>query len=351
MKSRGWRMATSLGLLLVILVVLAGLELWSRLFLEGAVVHGARREVTVRIPQGATLDDISTILYREGLIEHPRLFGIAARFLGVDTKLQAGTIRLALGQSLVELIQALSRAKAVGIPVTFREGLTIYQYAGILAREIGIDSAQFVKAAFDTRLLLKLGVDSPSFEGYLFPDTYFFTGNESPEQIIERMLANFRVQLPPDTDERLLALGLSLNELIALASIVEWECQVQSEARIISSVYHNRLRKGMLLQADPTVGYALGKGPSRLYYSDLRVDSPYNTYMYPGLPPGAINNPGKKSIEAALHPASTSYLFFVAQGNGLHTFSGTFEEHLLAKERLDDLRRNQALEADTSSGG
>lgn len=351
MKSRAWRMITSLTILLVILVVLAGLELWSRLFLEGASIQGARREVTVKIPQGATLEDISGILYSAGLIEHPRLFGVTARFLGVDTKLQAGTIRLALGQSLVELTQALSKAKAVGLPVTFREGLTIYEYAEILKQEMGIDSAAFVKACFDSRLLLKLAVDAPSFEGYLFPDTYFFTGTETPEQMIERMVANFRVQLPLETNERLLAMGLSLNELIALSSIVEWECQIPSEAKVISSVYHNRLKKRMLLQADPTVGYALGKGPSRLYLSDLRVDSPYNTYKYPGLPPGAINNPGRRSIEAALHPATTPYLFFVAQGNGMHAFTSTFEDHLQAKQKLDELRRAPAMEVEAGTQG
>jgi len=347
-KSRRWRVASSFGILLVILIVLAALELGSRLFLEGAAIQGARREVVVKIPQGASLDEISGILYREGLIEHPRLFGLTARFLGMDTKLQAGAIRLALGQSLVELIQALTKAKAVGLPVTIREGLTSYQIASIISREYGIDSAAFIRAVFSRELLEDLGVDAPSFEGYLFPDTYFFTGNEPPEKMVARMAANFRVQLPRETDELLAQLGMSLNEVVALASIVEWECMAASEARVISSVYHNRLRKGMLLQADPTVGYALGKGPSRLYLSDLRVDSPYNTYKYPGLPPGAINNPGRRSIEAALRPAQTPYLFFVAQGNGLHAFTRTFEEHLHAKEKLDELRRAPIMEAQAS---
>ncbi|MBK6910090.1 MAG: endolytic transglycosylase MltG [bacterium] len=351
MSSRAWRMATSLAILVVILILLAALELGSRLFLEGAAIQGARREVTVRIPQGSSLDDISRILYGEGLIEHPRLFALTARFLGSDTKLQAGTIRLALGQSLVELIRALSVAKAVGIPVTLREGLTSRQVAEILARELGVDSSAFMHAVFDSRLLLRLNVDAPSFEGYLFPDTYFFTGLESADQIVERMVTNFRMQLPANTNERLAALGLSLNEMVALASIVEWECMIPSEARVIASVYHNRLRKGMLLQADPTVGYALGKGPSRLFLSDLQVDSPYNTYRYAGLPPGAINNPGRRSMEAALNPTTTPYLFFVAQGDGTHAFTSNYSDHLQAKQKLDELRRAPALEADAGVQG
>lgn len=344
-------MATSFLILLVILIVLAALELGSRLFLEGAAIQGARREVTVKIPQGASLDDISRILYSAQLIEHPRLFAITARFLGSDTKLQAGTVRLALGLSLVELIKELSVAKAVGVPVTFREGLTSRQIAEILKSELGVDSAAFMHAVFDGRLLLRLGVDAPSFEGYLFPDTYFFTGLETPDQIVERMLANLRLQLPANVNERMAALGLSLNEVMAMASIVEWECQVHTEARVISSVYHNRLKKGMLLQADPTVGYALGKGPSRLFLSDLQVDSPYNTYKYPGLPPGAINNPGKRSIEAALNPATTPYIFFVAQGDGTHAFTSTYEDHLQAKQKLDELRRAPAMQAEAGVQG
>lgn len=344
-------MLRSLAILVVILLVLAALELGSRLFLEGAAIQGARREIVVTIPQGATLDDISGILYRDGLIEHPRLFGLAARFLGADTKLRAGTVKLALGQSLVELIQALSSAKAVGIAVTFPEGRTAEEYAEILARDLAYDSAAFMKAVRDTALLKKLGINGPSFEGYLFPDTYFFSGQETPAQIIERMVANFRVQLPEGMAEQLTTLNLNLNELIALASIVEWECMIPSEARVIASVYHNRLRKGMLLQADPTVSYALGKGPSRLYYSDLKVDSPYNTYMYSGLPPGAINNPGRRSIEAALHPVQTPYLFFVAQGDGTHAFTSTFNDHLQAKETLDELRRQPVMQVEAGTEG
>jgi len=344
-------MIRSLALLGVILLVLAALELGSRLFLEGAAIQGARREIVVTIPPGASVDDISGILYREGLIEHPRLFGLAARFLGADTKLRAGTVKLALGQSLVELIRALSSAKAIGIPVVFPEGRTAAQFAEILKHDLGYDSTAFMAAVRDTVLLRKLGVNGPSFEGYLFPDTYFFSGQESPGQIIERMVANFRVQLPEGTPQRLLALNLDLNGLVALASIVEWECMIPSEARVISSVYHNRLRKGMLLQADPTVAYALGKGPSRLFFSDLKVDSPYNTYLYEGLPPGAINNPGKRSLEAALNPAQTPYLFFVAQGDGTHAFTSTFNDHLQAKEKLDELRRQDAMQAEAGEQG
>lgn len=332
-------MAQSLAILLAILIVLSTLELGSRLFLEGASFEGARKEVLVTIPQGASVDEIANILYSNGLIEHPKLFGLAARFLDADTKLHSGMMKLALGQSLIDVIRTLTTAKAVGVAVTIREGLTTMQIAGILAHELNLDSAGFMEATRDSALLAKLQLHAPSAEGYLFPDTYFLRGSEGPSEVIERMVENFRVQMPPDIQPRLSALGMSLHGALTLASIVEWECMVRSEARVISSVYHNRLHKGMPLQADPTVAYALGKGPSRLYFRDLKVDSPYNTYMYPGLPPGPINNPGRHSLEAALNPAQTPYLFFVAQGDGTHAFTSTLNDHLNAKQKLDELRR------------
>jgi UPF0755 protein len=332
-------MAQSLAILVAILIVLSALELSSRLFLEGASFEGTRKEVIVTIPQGATVDEIANILFSNDLIEHPKLFGLAARFLDADTKLHSGTMKLALGQSMVDVIRTLTTAKAVGVAVTIREGLTTMQIAGLLAHELKLDSTGFMETTRNTALLSKLRVQAPSFEGYLFPDTYFFRGSEGPDEVIERMVENFRIQLPPDIQLRLSGLGMSLNEVLTLASIVEWECMVRSEARTISSVYHNRLRKGMPLQADPTVAYALGKGPSRLFFRDLKVDSPYNTYMYHGLPPGPINNPGRQSLEAALSPAQTPYLFFVAQGDGTHAFTTTLNDHLSAKQKLDELRR------------
>lgn len=332
-------MAQSLAILLAILVVLSALELGSRLFLEGASFEGTRKEIIVTIPPGSSVDEIANILYRSGLIEHPKLFGLAARFVDADTKLHSGTMKLGLGQSLIDVIRTLTTAKSVGVAVTIREGLTTMQIAGQLSRDLKIDSTQFMRVTRDSALLARLQLSAPSAEGYLFPDTYFFRGSEGPDEVIERMVENFRVQLPRDLQARLNTLEMDLHSVLTLASIVEWECMVRSEARVISSVYHNRLRMNMPLQADPTVSYALGKGPSRLFYRDLKVDSPYNTYLYAGLPPGPINNPGRQALDAALSPAQTPYVFFVAQGDGTHAFTTTLNDHLNAKQKLDELRR------------
>lgn len=343
---------TARGLITVLfaLGVFAALEVFSRFLLEGSAVDGPRGMVEVYIPEGATIPKIADILHSRGLIDHPLLFRYAVRVMGADTKIQAGRMTLAGGRSLFELIRNLTRVKALGIPVTIPEGLTAAEIAGVLQRKLGVDSSAFMKVVQDTQLVRETGIEGPSLEGYLFPDTYFIAPHADVRRVAFRMVANFRNRVPKDVAERATAVGLTVHEVVTLASIIEWEAMLRSEAPVISSVYHNRLRRGMLLQADPTVSYALAKGPSRLYYSDLKVDSPYNTYLYPGLPPGPINNPGAASIEAAVRPASTGYLFFVARGDGTHAFTSSLEDHLDAKQKLDRIR-NQATSSDSGANG
>ncbi|MBI5059090.1 endolytic transglycosylase MltG [candidate division KSB1 bacterium] len=338
--SHSGRVARGFVVLGLALVLLLALEVFSRVLLEGSISDGPRQLIEVSIPEGATVEQLSKVLQARGLIDHPLLFRYAVRLMGADTKIQAGNIVLASGQSLVELIQNLSRAKSVGVPVLIREGLTSMEIAGIIHARLGIDSTAFLAVIRDTVFAREVGVDGPSLEGYLYPDTYLFAANGDVRRMVRRMVANFRSHLPVDADARAAALGLTLHGALTLASIVEWETMVRSEARTIASVYLNRLRKGMLLQADPTVSYALGKGPSRLFFSDLKVDSRYNTYKYTGLPPGPINNPGRLAIEAALSPESTSYLFFVSQGDGTHAFTTNLTDHLAAKAQLDRIRRD-----------
>lgn len=345
------RVTRGLLALALALALLFTLEVFSRLLLEGYGADGPRRMIDVSIPAGASIDQIADVLRAKGLVEHPQLFRWAVRVMGADTKIQAGNMQLSSGLSVVELIRQLTRAKSVGTPVLIREGITSMDIAGILAGAIGVDSAQFMAVVHDTALVRELGLNAPSLEGYLYPDTYIFAANTDLRRLARRMVANWRMHLPADAQSAARALGMSLNDIMTMASIVEWETMAKSEARTISSVYHNRLRKGMLLQADPTVAYALGKGPSRLYFSDLKVDSPYNTYKFVGLPPGPINNPGAFSIQAALHPEKTPYLFFVAQGDGTHAFSTNFNDHLSAKQVLDDLRREHDAKRDSTVRG
>ena len=333
------RTVRSIFVLGLVLVVLVGLEVFSRFLLRGTTSDAPQRLVQISIPEGASIGEIGVILRDSSLIEHPRLFRYAVKLMGADKKIQAGKIAVLTGQSLVDLIRTLTRAKAVGAFVTLREGLTSMEIAGLLRQQIGIDSAAFMALVRDTMFVHELGLNAPNLEGYLYPDTYAFAVGSDPRRLIVRMVENFKMHLPADFDQDVMQANMTMNEVVTLASIIEWETVESREAPLISSVYHNRLRRHMPLQADPTVSYALGKGPARLYYSDLQVDSPYNTYRYVGLPPGAINNPGGRSILAALNPASTDYLFFVSQGDGSHAFTSNLAAHLVAKQKLDQLRR------------
>jgi len=189
-------------------------------------------------------------------------------------------------------------------------------------------------------LLKDLGVNSSSFEGYLFPDTYYFYRNESSERVIRKMNSNFFSHLDDSLRKKISSSGRNLHEILTLASIIEGECMIDSERKIVSSLYHNRLKKNMKLESDPTIQYIIPDGPRRLLNIDLKNESPYNTYMYRGLPPGPINNPGIKSIIAAIYPEKTNYIYMVANGDGSHTFTRTYRSFLIAKSKFQKVRRN-----------
>jgi len=222
----------------------------------------------------------------------------------------------------------LTEGKGVAlISVTLPEGLQSRQQAHILARVIGIDSARFVTLVHDESFTHSLGIASRNLEGYLFPETYGFYWQPDERDVVMRLVHQFQSFYDDSLQARARDLGWTMNQVMTMASIVEGEAVLAEERPIISGVYQNRLRKGMKLEADPTIRFALENGPRRILYSDLHVDNPYNTYRNRGLPPGPINNPGRASILAALYPLQHSYLFFVANGKGGHWFSSTYAEH------------------------
>ena len=184
-----------------------------------------------------------------------------------------------------------------------------------------------------------LGIKGESLEGYLFPDTYLFFEGDSPESVIKTMVKQYQSIWTSEFNDRLASMNMSEKEILTLASIIEGEVIYNSERPIISGVYHNRLRMGMKLQADPTIQYIILDGPRRLLNKDLKIRSPYNTYLNNGLPPGPINSPGKESIRAALYPNEHDYLFFVAKGDGKHTFTTNEKDHLKAKKVFQKIRR------------
>jgi UPF0755 protein len=314
----------------LLLLVAAGLAVAADLFLPAGPFPPRERRV-VLVQKGQSLRQIGEELQRVGLLRGTLGFQVLARVMHVDRSIKAGQYAFPLGITVPGLLRAFARGMGGLDLVTIPEGLTVREVSALLARHLGIAPAPFDSLARDRDLLDSLGVTAPSLEGYLAPDTYELLPGTPPEVALRTMAAR-QLALLRDASAGLdsLPLGLSLHEVLTLASIVESEAQADVERPRIARVYLNRLERHMLLQADPTVAYALGMNPrSRLYLSQLRVVSPFNTYRNPGLPPGPICNPGRASIAAALHPSGdTGELYFVARGDGRHLFAATFAQHL-----------------------
>ena len=314
----------------------------------GGEPHGALLRVSV--PSGSTFRAAADSLGRAGVVRSPRLFALYAKLRGSDRDIKAGTYLLQRGTPWSDLVEALERGKGIERTVTIPEGLTLAAILPMLARATGAPAESLEVAVRDTSLLRRLDVPTESVEGYLFPDTYRFAFGTSARAAVAELVRRFEVVWDPTWDQRLQELGMSRHQVITLASIVEKEARLAEERPVIAAVYHNRLRSGMRLEADPTVQYALGRHRDRLLYKDLEVDSPYNTYRNPGLPPGPIASPGRASIEAALYPASVPYRFFVAHPDGHHEFRVTFEEHRAARQEVRRARRS-GDRSRRSSGG
>jgi UPF0755 protein len=242
---------------------------------------------------------------------------------------QVGKYLLQSGVSNMDLFTMLRSGRGnqvIHVPVP--EGSRIRGQARIFSRALGIDSSKYARLAFDPLFARSLGFDAGGLEGYLLPDTYDFYWEQDEREILRRQVEAFQRFFDDTLRAKCREFGWDVHQTVTFASIVEGEAVLDEERPIISGVYHNRIRKGMRLEADPTIQYVLENGPRRLTYTDLRSNTPYNTYRFPGLPPGPVNNPGKASIMAALYPQGNGYLFFVANGRGGHWFTRTYDEHL-----------------------
>ena len=299
-----------------------------------ACTSSNEKTVRVIVPPGASFGAAVDSLARAGVISSPKLFGLYASARGRDRELKAGTYVFQPGTSWNGVIDALTRGKGLVHTVTIPEGFALTSIAPLLGRALSVPPESVMTAASDTGLRHRLDVPTPTLEGYLFPDTYTFAEGTSPAEAVRTMVARFDQVWKPEWDARLQELKMSRHDVMTLASIIEKEARLAEERPVISAVYHNRLKIGMLLQADPTVQYALGKHVDRVLYKDLEVDSRYNTYKHVGLPPGPIASPGAASIEAALFPANVPYLYFVAHPDGHHEFRQTFSEHTEARAQI-----------------
>ncbi|MBV6521271.1 MAG: Endolytic murein transglycosylase [Gemmatimonadaceae bacterium] len=291
---------------------------------------GAGPPVRVIIPAGVGFRAVADSLERAGLVSLPRAFGLYAKARRLDRRVKSGTYILRRGSSWNRILDALAIGRGMVRSVTIPEGWSISQIVPQLSRALNLPVDSLEAAVRDTALRRELDVPTATVEGYLFPETYLFPVGTSARAAIRRMVDEFEKRWTPEWDDRARALAMSRNDIMALAAIIEKEARIPEERPVISAVYHNRLKKGMLLQADPTVQYALGRHVARVLYRDLEIDSRYNTYRYKGLPPGPIASPGAPSIDAALHPADVPYLYFVAHPDGHHEFRTTFSEHVKA---------------------
>ena len=328
------RVRSRVGAALAMLVVLAACR--------GA--NGAN--VRVVVPRGANLRVAAESLQKARVVRSATIFRVYAMLRGRDRSIRAGTYVLAPQLTWGEVLDILHGGKSVEVSMTIPEGWALEQIVPQLARVLHapVDSVQ--AAVRDTALLHMLDVPTPTLEGYLFPDTYVFPDGTTPRVAVRLMVARFQQVWQPEWDQLLQQRAMSRNDVMALAAIVEKEAKLPEERPVIAAVYLNRLKAGQKLEADPTVQYAIGHHVARVYYKNLEIDSPYNTYKYKGLPPGPIASPGKPSIIAALNPASVPYRFFVAFADGHHEFTKDFAAHTLAVKRA----RRERDAAATSRG-
>ena len=281
----------------------------------------------VVIPPGATFRVAADSLHRAGIVGSTRLFRMYASLRGHDRRIRAGTYVMSRGMSWPAVVNALTQGTGLIRTVTIPEGYAIADIAPLLARTLGVEEDSVLAATRDSTMRERLDVPTPTLEGYLFPDTYSFPDGTTGRAAVETMVRRFEQVWQPEWNEKLERMALSRHDIITLASIVEKEAKLPAERAVIAAVYLNRLRIGMRLQADPTVQYALGRHASRLFYKDLRVESPYNTYEHAGLPPGPIASPGRASIAASVDPAAVPYRYFVAHPDGHHEFHVDYRSH------------------------
>jgi UPF0755 protein len=303
----------------------------------------------VRVSDGMSTRAIGVQLEIMGIIHSARWFEFSARLRGVASRLEAGNYTLDGSQSTRRILENLLDAPLELVRVTIPEGLTRQQTAALLATADIADSARFVYVTRQEELIRDLGIAAATLEGYLFPETYLFPADVTEEQIARHMVGHFFEVFTDQDFDSLAGIGLSMHEVVTLASIVELEAVAAEERPLIAAIFLRRLGFNRRLESCATVEFALGKHKKHLTNDDLKVKSPYNTYQHRGLPPGPIGNPGAASLRASLHPvADTEFLYFVARGDGTHIFNRTNAEHIVAKRAI---RRQARAAAISSSAG
>jgi UPF0755 protein len=318
----------------LLLLFSCGLAVWYERALAPVAPPGAPA-VEVQIARGSSSAEIAEQLRQAGLLRSALAFRIYLYLQDMERKLKAGEYQLSPSLSAPEIARTLTTGSVARYRVTIPEGYTLKQICARLVEAGLVDRERFwevaAKASFDYDFLRDGPPGSQRLEGFLFPDTYYFTRDMTEEEIIATMLRRFRQAFTPEMEQRSRELSLTVRQVVTLASLVEREAKLERERPLVAAVFHNRLRLGMKLESCATVQYLLDEPKPVLREEDTRIPSPYNTYLHAGLPPGPIASPGLSSILAALYPAQVPYLYFVANPDGSHTFSRTYSAHLAAR--------------------
>lgn len=312
---------------------------------EGQVVH-------VQVPRGASFGTVTDSLAAYGVVANPRLFRLYARVTGADRSIKPGTYGFRSGMGWGRVLADLHQGHVLTQRITIPEGWEIRRIGPRLAAVTGIPEDSVLRILADTMTARRYGVPGPTLEGYLYPATYTVALGTPLDEIVQLMVTRYQQVWTPERRARADTLKLSEREVVALASIVEKEARVRAEMPVIAAVFHNRLRIGYPLQADPTVQYALGAHQTRLLYAhiDSVAADPYNTYRHRGLPPGPIASPSTAAVDAALHPADVSFLYFVARPDGSHIFTRSLVEHNRARIMLREQRQTVETRAVGADG-
>jgi len=324
-------------IIVIVILILTGTILF--ILLNNKLVMEIGEEVVIRIPYGTSIPQIAQILKESNLIKDETLFILTAKAIHYICKADicAGTYKFSNKVPMWSLLYKLFRGKTVKIKILIPEGADIFDIGRILEKRLGLKKNEVIKYCLKYNL-----------EGFLFPDTYFFAGDEALEEVIIFMVNNFKKKVSPIIQDKIGKDSKAAYKILILASIIEKEVQADEERRIISSIFYNRLKKNKPLESCSTVIYAHKMENwdyvpqwKKLKYSELKINSPYNTYLHKGLPPGPICNPGIKSILAALEPLNTEYMYFFATSTGTHIFSKTYTEHIYQQRKYKQLVQEQ----------
>jgi UPF0755 protein len=334
--------------LVCILSCLTICDFWLFLRLPGSSDRTVR-EVMIR--PGMNVTAVAQLLHQQRVISDTRKFYYLCRYRQAGQKLKAGEYDFSPFSTPEQVLERIVAGRVALHRVTVPEGFTVRDVARTLNERGLASESTILQHAVDPNWIRSLGLESTSIEGYLFPDTYHFNRSQNAEAILKTMVSQFLRRLPPGWQDRSQELGMTLHEIVTMASLVEKEAMVDAERARIAGVFFNRLARGMPLQSDPTAVYDLENFSGPILWNHLKRESPYNTYRNKGLPLGPICNPGSKSIQAVLHAEKVPYLYFVSNNDGTHSFSENLQEHAQAVSRYRALRKAAASQEEAPSGG